>query len=252
MCLFLVGLMSSASSAEVIYLSRESAYDFAFLDKAAFSDALVQYSVTHELRADAVGDTLYADPGWNLKTLSQDIDAWADSNIDYAWWVTQTLNESLLFSDPDDLDGFRTWTYSTPFTDTPQPNDESWITRSTGPTGATLEFLGGGQQSEQHGTAGIPFTVSVALPGDWSSFGTHPGQLEFIGIDTAWIIEEMFVYSPDSNSTHFRAVNPSYEPYALANLNFVLHGVPEPGTGLLLLTAAVVALRRERNRAAPA
>lgn len=140
---------------------------------------------------------------------------------------------------------------------------KSWIVRGAEPGFATLRFLGGGigfvpmPIDLDDGIARVAsFEVFITLEGDWSSIGPGAGQLQFSGIDAAWVIDQFFQYDGIGNVTRFHAVNSAYtEEDALAsrtaNVDFTLRlpaAISAPAVpGMLLLGLAGVMLARRRG-----
>ena len=140
---------------------------------------------------------------------------------------------------------------------------KSWIARGAEPGFATLRFLGGGTGfvpmpiALDDGIARVAFfEVVITLEGDWSSIGSGAGQLQFSGIDPAWVIDQFFQYDAIGNVTRFHAANSAYtEEDALAsrtaNVDFTLRlpavlsapAVP----GMLLTGLAGMMLVRRRG-----
>lgn len=117
---------------------------------------------------------------------------------------------------------------------------QSWVnigtlTVGTTPTGLHyLDFFG---RNAGFLRAGGVFDYSVSIPGNWSSFGTSTGQVDFLGINPDFKITKNFIYDPSIDRTFIEAVNTNYNiNNARSDLHFVLFGqpVPEPSTTVML------------------
>jgi hypothetical protein len=214
-------IWTAAAQAAVDVQYRWSQYNLVFPD-LTFAGASADYSVTQIWAAAAAGES--TSPYFNLKTGWADLTAWADSNITYSyvWTGTAQITETLTFSNPSDLSGFRYLQYATAATAQAQPSDVSWVSRYDNLPLFALEFMGGGSQTNLG--IGQPFEVAVHIPGDWSSLGTGTGQTQFLGIDPAWTITSFFVYDPGLDMTVFSAINQDYVNSTSANVHFILWG----------------------------
>ena len=211
---------------------RSSEYELAFSD-LTFSDASTGYIITGEWYADAVGDS--GTITWNFKSGWTDFDLTPGPHMTASWLFTgpATVEESLAFNDPDHLSDQQTVSYATAATADPQPSAVSFLTRlASGPLYG-LEFLGGGGMD--FSDSGYTFDLFISIPGDWSTMGTDTGQTEFLGIDPAWTVTEMFTYDSFFDRTLFAATNSAYVDGTTPDAHFILHGAAIPAPGAILL-----------------
>ncbi|MDX2231792.1 MAG: PEP-CTERM sorting domain-containing protein [Leptolyngbyaceae cyanobacterium bins.349] len=99
------------------------------------------------------------------------------------------------------------------------------------------------------------FNLSVLISGNWSTLGTNPGQVEFLGINPNYAIANFFVYNPQTDQTLF-SINSSNWDGTSANVGFILNGpsddataVPEPATliGVALAGAGLSVLKAKQS-----
>ncbi|WP_448597431.1 PEP-CTERM sorting domain-containing protein [Thermoleptolyngbya sp.] len=225
--------------------SRQSAYDLSF-SQPDFADALAAYRITYDTVAER-GDLITLDT--QLKASAQNFVGLPSGSNTIAS-VTQSGNVFTHFIVSSGGPGGFEIRYDTPVATAPGGSFvESWLVRSFDGADWDLEFLGGGSNT---GLIPPDYELAIAIPGNWSTQGTNPGQLEFRGIQPGYTILDNFSYNPATNLTTFKAVSNRWDGSS-PDLNFVLHGgsaqsTPEPGVllGLAALGGMIVRLRRPR------
>ncbi|BAU41540.1 hypothetical protein [Leptolyngbya sp. O-77] len=233
------------TAAAFSFNSRQSAYDLSF-SQPDFADALASYRITYETDAQR-GNLITLDT--QLKTNVQNFVGLPSGSNSIAS-VTQSGNVFTHFIVSSGGPGSFEIRYDTPVATAPGEGfDESWLVRSFDGDAWDLEFLGGGSNT---GLIPPDYELAIAIPGNWSTQGTNPGQLEFRGIQPGYTILDNFSYNPATNLTTFKAVNNSWDGSS-PDLNFVLHGgtpqtTPEPGIllGLAALGGMIVRWHRPR------
>jgi hypothetical protein len=133
---------------------------------------------------------------------------------------------------------------------------QSWINTGTlthGVTAGGLNYLDFFSKNSGFLRTGGLFDFFVSIPGNWSTFGTSTGQVEFLGLNPHFTISQDFVYDAASDQTTFEAIDTNYVQDS-TNVHFILYGqalaVPEP-TSAALLSMGVLALalgQRVRRR----
>lgn len=225
--------------------SRQSAYDLSF-SQPDFADALASYRITYTTDAER-GELITLDT--QLKTSVQNFVGLPSGSNSIAS-VTQSGNVFTHFIVSNGGPGGFEIRYDTPVATAPGGNfNESWLVRSFDGEAWDLEFLGDGSNT---GLIPPDYELAIALPGNWSTQGSNPGQLEFRGIGPGYTILDNFSYNPATNLTTFKAVNHRWDGSS-PDLNFVLHGrspqsTPEPGVlmGLAALLGAIFHWRHLR------
>ena len=103
------------------------------------------------------------------------------------------------------------------------------------------------------------FTLAVLISGNWSSQGTNPGQVQFLGMNPNYTLNNNFVYNPQTNQTLFSISSNNWDGTS-ADVGFILNGqgaaaaaVPEPTTmlGVGLGAIALSALRLKKKHIKP-
>jgi hypothetical protein len=125
----------------------------------------------------------------------------------------------------------------------------TWLRRYKDNSGNfALEFQGGGNGIISQGS----FEVNVVINGDWSNLGTGPNQTELVGIDSAWTINQDFIFN--GTNTVFDASINSYNGSPNPNLDFILHSptpavfAPEPASLILLSIGGMGLAAFQRRR----
>lgn len=232
---FGVGVETAAAFS---FNSRQSAYDLSF-SQPDFTDALASYRITYETDAQR-GDLITLDT--QLKTSVQNFVGLPSGSNSIAS-IAQSGNVFTHFIVSNGGPGGFEISYDTPVATAPGGSfADSWLVRSFDGDAWDLEFLGGGSNT---GLIPPDYELAIAIPGNWSTQGTNPGQLEFRGIGTGYTILDNFSYDPATNLTTFKAVNNRWDGSS-PDLNFVLHGrspqsTPEPAVlmGLVALIGAI-------------
>ncbi|MET0384098.1 MAG: hypothetical protein ABW032_11810 [Burkholderiaceae bacterium] len=107
---------------------------------------------------------------------------------------------------------------------------QSWINNgllTSGVTAGGLRFLEFNSKNIGFLRPGGEFDFTVTIPGDWSTFGTATGDVEFLGINPDFSITRNFIYDAASDTTTFAAVDSNYRLNA-TDVDFVLYGAPVP------------------------
>ncbi|GAB4153103.1 MAG: hypothetical protein Fur0046_33010 [Cyanobacteria bacterium J069] len=219
--------------------SRQSAYDLSF-SQPDFSDASAAYRITYATEAQ-IGDLITLDT--ELKTSAQNFVGLTSGSNSIAS-VGQSGNVFTHFIVSNGGPGGFRVSYDTPVATAPEEGfAASWLVRSFDGADWDLEFLGGGANT---GLIPPDYELAIAIPGDWSTKGTNPGQLEFRSIQPGYTILDDFSYSATTGLTTFKAVASDWDGSS-PNLNFVLHGkapqaAPEPGVliGLTVLAGSIL------------
>lgn len=227
--IMLAGVGMNSVHADVIYGSRSSDFTITFSD-LTFTDADAQYVATYQMPAQAPVTG-------NLTTTV--LPAFENLSFAYSGGITTNFGTPApgVTSYPgtvvsDGSAGAFGFGYNTPVSST---SGQSLITLGQSGGLATLTFLGGGGAT---GLNSFPFTISVALPGDWSTPGTTTGTYQFWGIDPGFTLTTDFVFDSGTGMTTVSAYDPTYDNGA-TGLNFVLFGaataIPEPTTWMIML-----------------
>lgn len=225
-----ISLHVASSQAAIIAVNHVRNEAVTFSDAAAFSDAAINIS-SDTTYAGFLGDTLHFVLG--ITSPSFNVVATGDAHMQVSNLTVLPATIEFDITAATGADGVVTLSYDR-FVNV-------GTTLTTGVFGG-LNGLTVVRNPTGFVNDGFPASISVSMPGNWSTAGTSTGQHQLLSLDSNWVLDQNFPFGAGlttvSAHTDSYSVNAGLDP----NLQFRLFGaavaaVPEPGTLALMAMA---------------